>query len=94
MDDRGSIFGTDREFLLFTTASRPILGPTYPSIQWITESLSLGVKRLGREADHSPSCPEVKNAWTYTPTPPYVFIAWYFVKHRANFNLTKRHVKF
>jgi hypothetical protein len=32
---------------------------------------SVGVKRPGREADHSPpSNPEVKNAWTYTFTPP------------------------
>jgi hypothetical protein len=30
-----------------------------------------GVKRPGREADHSPpSSAEVKNAWSYTSTPP------------------------
>jgi hypothetical protein len=23
-----------------------------------------------------------KNAWSYTFTPPYVFMAWYLVKHR------------
>jgi len=35
-----------------------------------------GVKRPGREADHSPpSSSKVKNAWNYTPTPQYVFIA-------------------
>jgi hypothetical protein len=28
------------------------LGPTQPSIQWVPGVLSLGVKRLGREADH------------------------------------------
>jgi len=34
-------------------------------------ALSLGVKRPGREADHSPpSSTEVKNAWSYTSTPP------------------------
>jgi hypothetical protein len=34
-------------------------------------ALSLGVKRPGREADHSPpSSAEVKNAWSYTSTPP------------------------
>jgi hypothetical protein len=34
-------------------------------------ALSLGVKRPGREADHSPpSSAEVKNAWNYTSTPP------------------------
>jgi hypothetical protein len=33
-------------------------------------ALSLGVKRLGSEADHlPPSSAEVKNAWRYTYTP-------------------------
>jgi hypothetical protein len=36
-------------------------GPTQPPIQWVPGTLSLGVKRLGREADHSPpSSAEVK----------------------------------
>jgi len=36
---------------------------------------SLGVKWLGREADHpNPSSAEVKNAWTCNSTPPYVFM--------------------
>jgi hypothetical protein len=46
---------------LFTTASRTALGPTQPPIQWIPGALSLGVKRQGHEADHSPtSSAEVK----------------------------------
>jgi hypothetical protein len=36
------------------TASRTALGPTQPPIQWVPGALSLGVKRLGREAEHSP----------------------------------------
>jgi len=37
----------------------------------------------GNEADHSPpSSAEVKNAWSYTSTPPYVFMAWCLVKYR------------
>jgi hypothetical protein len=45
----------------FTAASRPALGPTQPPIQWVPRALSLGVKRPGREADHSPpSSAEVK----------------------------------
>jgi len=57
------------------TTSRLALGPTQPPIQWVTGALSLGVKRPGRKADHSlPSSTEVKNAWSYTSTPPYVFM--------------------
>jgi hypothetical protein len=45
----------------FTTASRTALGLTQPPIQWVLGALSLGVKRPGREADHSPqSSAEVK----------------------------------
>jgi hypothetical protein len=43
---------------LFTTAA---LGPTQRPIQWVPGTLFLGVKRPGREADHSPpSSAEVK----------------------------------
>jgi hypothetical protein len=36
-----------------------------------TGGFSLGIKRPGREADHSlPSSVEIKNAWSYTSTPP------------------------
>jgi hypothetical protein len=36
-------------------------GPTQSPIQWVPGALSLGVKRPGREADHSPpSTTEVK----------------------------------
>jgi hypothetical protein len=41
---------------LFTTASRTALGPTQPPIQWVPGALSLGVKRPGRETDHSHAC--------------------------------------
>jgi hypothetical protein len=58
-------------FFLFTIESRTVLGPTQPPIQWAPGALSLGVKLPGREADHSPSSSaEVKNAWSYTSTPP------------------------
>jgi hypothetical protein len=70
--------------LLFTTASRTALGPTQPPIQWIPGIPSLGPRR---EADHSPpSSAEVKNVWSYTSTPHYVFMAWCLVKH-FNLNL-------
>jgi hypothetical protein len=74
---------------LFTTASRPALGPTQHTIQWVPGAFSLGVKRPGCEADHSLSSnAEVKNAWSYTSTPQYVFCTWCLVKHRDNFTFT------
>jgi hypothetical protein len=46
---------------LFITATRPAPGPTQPPIQWVPGALSLGIKRPGCEADHSPpSSAEVK----------------------------------
>jgi hypothetical protein len=48
-----------------------------------TERSSPGVKRSGREADHSPpASAEVKIMWIYTPTPPYASM------HRDNFYLS------
>jgi hypothetical protein len=94
LDDRG--FGVLRfdfrrrlGIFLFTTASRMALRPTQPPIQWVPGALSLGVKRPGREADNSPPfSAEVKNAWSYTSTPQYVFMTWCLVKHRDNFIFT------
>jgi hypothetical protein len=46
---------------LFANVSRTALEPTQPPIQWAPGTLSLEVKRPGREADHSPpSSAEVK----------------------------------
>jgi hypothetical protein len=42
-----------------------------PPIQWVPGALSLEVKQLGHEADHSsPSSAEVTNVWSYTSIPP------------------------
>jgi hypothetical protein len=55
---------------LLITVSRKVLVPTQYAIIWVPGALSMGVKRPGREADHSPSSSaEVKNAWSYTSTP-------------------------
>jgi hypothetical protein len=49
-------------------------------INWVPGDLSPVIKRPGREADHSPpTSAEVKKTWTYTCTPPYVFMAWCIV---------------
>jgi hypothetical protein len=50
--------------------SRPVLGPTQPSIHWVRGPHSRGVKRPGHEADYSsPTNAEVKNMCIYTSTP-------------------------
>jgi hypothetical protein len=72
---------------LFATASRTALGSTQPPIQWVRGALSLGVKRLGREADHQPpSRAEVKEwveLYLHSPNTP----SWRGarLKHRGNF---------
>jgi hypothetical protein len=66
---RGSSPGRRKGFLLST--SIPVPRPT----QWIPGSLSFGVKRPGREVDHSPlTSAEVKKTWIYISTPPYAFM--------------------
>jgi hypothetical protein len=55
---------------LFTTVSKTALGPTQPPIQWVPAVLSLGVKRPGREADHSPpSSAEARMRGAIPPLP-------------------------
>jgi hypothetical protein len=49
-------------------------------------AISSGVKRLCREADHSPpTSAELKNTEIYTSTPPYAFMAWCLIKHSDDF---------
>jgi hypothetical protein len=78
LDDRGVGVpspGKVKKFL-FSTSSRPALGPTQPPIQWVPGDLSPGVKREGREADHSPpTSADFNKMWIYTSTPPYAFKA-------------------
>jgi hypothetical protein len=57
----------------FSMSSRPAVGSTQLTIQWVPGALSPGVKRLGREADHSPpTSAELKKMWVYTSTPPFI----------------------
>jgi hypothetical protein len=48
LDDRGVGVRVPVGSRIFSMSSRPALGPTEPPIQWLT-----GVKRPGREADHT-----------------------------------------
>jgi len=59
---------------LFTTASRPALGPTQPPIQGVLAAISPGVKGPGHKAAHpSPPSAKVKNVWSYTLPLPWTF---------------------
>jgi hypothetical protein len=79
--DAGVRFRQEQGFLLLATASRPALGPTEPPIQGVPGVISPVVKGSEREADPTlSSSAEVKNAWSYTSTLPYVFMAWCLVK--------------
>jgi hypothetical protein len=90
LDDRGFDSRQGLEIFLFTTVSRPALGPTQPLIQWVQGALSLRVKRLEREADHSPqSSAEVKECvelYFHSPNPPSGRGAQ--LKHRDNFTFS------
>jgi len=55
-----------------------------------TGDSSLGVMQPGREADHSPpSTAEIKNAWSYTSTLQYAFMAWCSVKAQGQVFLSR-----
>jgi hypothetical protein len=65
LDDRGSIPDRGRGF--FFSASRPALGPTQPSVQWVP-----GVKR-GRDVmltTHPHLVPRLRMSRSYTSSPP------------------------
>jgi hypothetical protein len=63
---------------IFTSPCRPdgLWGPPNLLSNGYWGALSPGVKRQGREADHSPpTSAGVKKMWIYTSSPPYAFIA-------------------
>jgi hypothetical protein len=74
LDDRGSIPSRCNNGIFFFSPPRPDrlmgIGGSFPGVNW-----------PGLEAERSPpSSAVVKNAWNYTPTPPYVFTAWCLIK--------------
>jgi len=76
LDDQGSILGAGDLIFIFVSAASPVLRPTQPLIQWLTEALSLGVERPGRKAGTSPPSSADVSAWNCTSIPPYVFITY------------------
>jgi hypothetical protein len=86
LDDRGSIPGGSSNWIF----SPPLPDPaSYPMGTGVCFP---GVKRPGRKSDYSPpSSAEVKNAWSYTSTPQYVFMVWCLFKQCSyNFLRTGR----
>jgi hypothetical protein len=80
------LYNPKHSYYATKVASKFSLGPTQPPIECVPGYLSREIKWSRCEADHSPPpSAEVRNAWSYTPIPPYVFMAWYVVKHRDNF---------
>jgi hypothetical protein len=78
LDDRGVGVRVPVGSRIFSSPPRPdrLWGPTQPPIKWVPGALSPGVKRPGREADHSPQVSaEAKKMWIYISTPPYAFMA-------------------
>jgi hypothetical protein len=75
LSGRSSSPGSVKNFL-FSMSSGPALGLIKPPIQWVRGgALSPGVKRPGRESDHSPPpSAAVKKMWIYTSIPPHAFM--------------------
>lgn len=74
--NRCSIPGRGVRLFYMSRAPIPALRPRQPSSQRISGDFSPEIMRSGREAGHLRPCAgEVKNTWTYTATPPYIFRA-------------------
>jgi hypothetical protein len=85
LDDRGS-----RVRFLAEAGNLSLLsGPPGLLSNAYRGALSLGVKRPGREADHSPPPSAEVKEWVelYLHSPHNVFMVWCLVKHKDNFTL-------
>jgi hypothetical protein len=71
LDDRGVGVRVPVGSKIFSSPDRPDrLRSTQPPIQWVAGVVFPGVKRPGREVDHSlPTSAEVKKMWIYTSIP-------------------------
>jgi hypothetical protein len=82
LNDRGSIPGRGREFFFCSSPRADRLGAHYAAYTMGTSgSLDAGIRRPGREAHNSLlSSAKVKNVWSYTSIPRYVFMPCCLIK--------------
>ena len=74
--NRGSIPSRSKKFFSYPKLPDRLRGPFSLIFKGYYEQFLRGVKRPGREAEHSPpSSAEIKNEWSYTPTASYAFVA-------------------
>jgi hypothetical protein len=86
---RGSSPGRNWEFFSSPSCLDRLWGPPSLLSKGYKGALSLGLKRSGREADHSPpSIAEVKMREAISPLPQYAFMAWCSVKESTGTTLT------
>lgn len=70
-----SRFDFRRIKLFLSSWKRPDRLCVPPTLEWESMALSPGIKRRGREADHSlPTSAKVKSEWRNISTPPYAFM--------------------
>jgi hypothetical protein len=76
------------DIFLYSAAFRSYLWPTQSPIQLVLGAVSLGMKRRGREADHSHVVPKLKMV-SQVPNSPiclYAVVFNFMVKYRDNFS--------
>jgi hypothetical protein len=96
LGNRISISG--RYIFLFATASRPAVGPTQPSLQWVPGGgeghYPLEVKRPGvKLTTHVHLMPRLRMRGSIPSFLQYVFTALHLVKHRDNFTFKREDVQ-
>lgn len=65
----------------FCTASKSVLGPTLPPLQWVKETVSAGLRWPGLEAEHWPrDSNEFNDVWLFTSIATYVLMLWFWIK--------------
>jgi hypothetical protein len=77
-----------QEIFLYPKMSRNS-GVNQAAIQWLSGVFPERDKIRGREGDHSlPPSAEVKNEWSLTCTPPYIFTTWTWANLPVGFIFT------